>query len=196
MSEQAAQNEQQIHVTKSRGKRWYIIHAHSGFEKKVAQSILEQAAQQNLSDRIEEVVVPTEDVLEVRRGKKVQAERKFFPGYVLVKMDLTDATWQLVKTTPKVTGFLGGKGIRPQPITDREAESIFAQIQQGADSPRQSLSFEIGEQVKIADGPFESFVGTVEDVDDGRNKLKVSVSIFGRATPVELTYEQVIKVAG
>ncbi len=195
-SEQAAANEdKQVHAPKSRGKRWYIIHAHSGFEKKVAQSILEQAAQQNLSDRIEEVVVPTEDVLEVRRGKKVQAERKFFPGYVLVKMDLTDATWQLVKTTPKVTGFLGGKGIRPQPITDREAEAIFAQIQQGADSPRQSLQFEIGEQVKIADGPFESFIGTVEDIDDGRQKLKVSVSIFGRATPVELTYEQVVKVS-
>lgn len=198
-SEQAADNTAaeggaQIHATKARGKRWYIVHAHSGFEKKVGQAILEQAAQQGLTDRIEEVVVPTEEVVEVRRGKKVQAERKFFPGYVLVKMDLTDATWQLVKTTPKVTGFLGGKGIRPQPITDREAEAIFAQMQQGADSPRTTLQFEIGEQVKIADGPFESFVGTVEDVDDGRNKLKVSVSIFGRATPVELNYDQVVKV--
>lgn len=196
-SEQAAENAEnaQIHSTKSRGKRWYIIHAHSGFEKKVAQSIMEQAGQKGLLENIEEVVVPTEDVLEVRRGKKVQAERKFFPGYVLVKMDLTDATWQLVKTTPKVTGFLGGKGIRPQPITNREAEAIFAQIQQGVDSPRQTLQFEIGEQVKISDGPFESFVGTVEDVDDGRSKLKVSVSIFGRSTPVELTYEQVVKVS-
>ena len=194
-SEQAAHDDNaQIHSTKARGKRWYIIHAHSGFEKKVAQSIMEQAGQKGLLENIEEVVVPTEDVLEVRRGKKVQAERKFFPGYVLVKMDLTDATWQLVKTTPKVTGFLGGKGIRPQPITNREAEAIFAQIQQGVDSPRQTLQFEIGEQVKISDGPFESFVGTVEDVDDGRQKLKVSVSIFGRSTPVELTYEQVSKV--
>lgn len=196
-SEQAASNAEpkQIHAGKSRGKRWYIVHAHSGFEKKVAQSILEQAAQKGLSEHIEEVVVPTEDVLEVRRGKKIQAERKFFPGYVLVKMDLTDATWQLVKTTPKVTGFLGGKGIRPQPVPEREVEVIFAQIQQGVDSPRQSLQFEVGEQVKIADGPFESFIGTVEDVDDGRQKLKVSVSIFGRATPVELTYEQVVKVS-
>ncbi len=195
-SEQATQNAESvnIHVGKSRGKRWYIIHAHSGFEKKVAQSILEQAGQKGLSENIEQVVVPTEDVLEVRRGKKVQAERKFFPGYVLVKMDLTDATWQLVKTTPKVTGFLGGKGIRPQPITDREAEAIFAQIQQGVDSPRQTVQFEMGESVKITDGPFESFVGTVEDVDDGRSKLKVSVSIFGRSTPVELNFDQVAKV--
>jgi transcriptional antiterminator NusG len=194
-SEAKAQTEgAPLHVKTGRGKRWYIIHAHSGFEKKVAQSILEQAAQHNLTDHIEQVVVPTEDVLEVRRGKKVQAERKFFPGYVLVKMDLTDATWQLVKTTPKVTGFLGGKGIRPQPITEREAEAIFAQIQQGVDSPRQTVQFEMGEQVKISDGPFESFVGTVEDVDDGRQKLKVSVSIFGRSTPVELNYDQVVKV--
>lgn len=202
MTNEAAANEtaetpvagSQIHGTKARGKRWYIIHAHSGFEKKVAQSILEQAAQQNLSEDIESVVVPTEDVLEVRRGKKVQSERKFFPGYVLVKMAMNDATWQLVKTTPKVTGFLGGKGIRPQPITDREAESIFKQIEVGAESPRTQLQFDIGEQVKISDGPFESFVGTVEDVDDGRAKLKVSVSIFGRATPVELNYDQVVKV--
>jgi transcriptional antiterminator NusG len=184
----------QVHVSKSRGKRWYIIHAHSGFEKKVGASILEQAAQKGLEGAIEEVVVPTEDVMEVRRGKKVQAERKFFPGYVLVKMDMNDATWQLIKSTPKVTGFLGGKGIRPQPITDREADAIFAQIQAGVDAPRQTVQFEIGEQVKISDGPFESFVGTVEDVDDGRSKLKVSVSIFGRATPVELNFDQVTKI--
>lgn len=184
----------QVHASKSRGKRWYIIHAHSGFEKKVGASILEQAEQKGLTDAIEQVVVPTEDVVEVRRGKKVQAERKFFPGYVLVKMDMSDATWQLIKSTPKVTGFLGGKGIRPQPITDREADAIFAQIQAGVDAPRQTVQFEIGEQVKISDGPFESFVGTVEDVDDGRSKLKVSVSIFGRATPVELNFDQVTKI--
>lgn len=177
-----------------KGMRWYIIHAYSGFEKKVATSIMEQAVQKNVADKFEQVVVPTEDVVEVRRGKKVQAERKFFPGYVLAKMEMTDATWQLVKNTPKVTGFLGGKGIRPQPITDAEAQAIFKQAEEGAASSRNTVHFEVGEQVKIIDGPFESFIGTVEDFDDERNKLKVSVSIFGRATPVELTPEQVHKI--
>lgn len=180
---------------KGKAKRWYIIHAYSGFEKKVAQAILETAAQKNLSDAFEQVVVPTEDVVEVRRGKKVSAERKFFPGYVLAKMDMTDATWQIVKNTPKVTGFLGGKGIRPQPISEAEAAQIFKQAEEGAKSVRTTVHFEIGEQVKIIDGPFESFVGTVEDVEEDRQKLKVSVSIFGRATPVELTFDQVHKGA-
>lgn len=202
MSEAAASNEtpetQAAEATPAKAgkaKRWYIIHAYSGFEKKVAQSILEQAAQKNLTDAFEQVVVPTEDVVEVRRGKKVSAERKFFPGYVLAKMDMTDATWQLVKNTPKVTGFLGGKGIRPQPITDGEAAQIFKQAEEGAKSIRTTVHFDIGEQVKIIDGPFESFVGTVEDVEEDRQKLKVSVSIFGRATPVELTFDQVHKGA-
>lgn len=177
-----------------KARRWYIIHAHSGFEKKVAQAILETAAQKGLSDAFEQVVVPTENVVEVRRGKKVSAERKFFPGYVLAKMDMTDATWQIVKTTPKVTGFLGGKGIRPQPITEREAMAIFSAVEEGASAPRHTVHFEIGENVKIIDGPFESFVGVVEDHDEDRQKLKVSVSIFGRATPVELGYDQVHKV--
>ena len=181
-------------TTGEKPKRWYIIHAHSGFEKKVAQAILETAAQKGLTGSFEQVVVPTENVVEVRRGKKVAAERKFFPGYVLAKMDMTDATWQIVKTTPKVTGFLGGKGIRPQPITEREALAIFNAVEEGASAPRHTVHYEAGEQVKIIDGPFESFVGVVEDVDDGRNKLKVSVSIFGRATPVELTFDQVHKV--
>ncbi len=175
-------------------KRWYIIHAHSGFEKKVAQAIMETASQKGLSAAFEQVVVPTENVVEVRRGKKTQAERKFFPGYVLAKMDMTDATWQIVKTTPKVTGFLGGKGIRPQPISEKEALAIFNAVEDGAASPRTTVHYDIGENVKIIDGPFESFVGVVEDVDDGRNKLKVSVSIFGRATPVELNFDQVLKV--
>ncbi len=175
-------------------KRWYIIHAHSGFEKKVAQAILETAAQKGLSESFEQVVVPTENVVEVRRGKKTQAERKFFPGYVLAKMDMTDATWQIVKTTPKVTGFLGGKGIRPQPITEKEAMAIFSAVEEGAASPRHQVHYDVGENVKIIDGPFESFIGVVEDVDDGRSKLKVSVSIFGRATPVELNFDQVHKV--
>lgn len=201
MSEAAASNdtpETQAAETvapKGKAKRWYIIHAYSGFEKKVAQSILEQAAQKNLTDAFEAVVVPTEDVVEVRRGKKIATERKFFPGYVLAKMDMTDATWQIVKNTPKVTGFLGGKGIRPQPITDAEAAQIFKQAEEGAKSIRTTVHFEIGETVKIIDGPFESFVGTVEDVEEDRQKLKVSVSIFGRATPVELTFDQVHKGA-
>ena len=200
MSEAAASNETpepEVAQPAATGKpkRWYIIHAYSGFEKKVAQSILEQAAQKNLTDAFEQVVVPTEDVVEVRRGKKIAAERKFFPGYVLAKMDMTDATWQLVKNTPKVTGFLGGKGIRPQPITDSEAAQIFKQAEEGAKSVRTTVHFDIGEQVKIIDGPFESFVGTVEDVEEDRQKLKVSVSIFGRATPVELAYDQVHKGA-
>lgn len=200
MSEAAASNEtpetpEAAAVPAGKAKRWYIIHAYSGFEKKVAQAILETAAQKNLTAAFEEVVVPTEDVVEVRRGKKIASERKFFPGYVLAKMDMTDATWQIVKNTPKVTGFLGGKGIRPQPITEAEAAQIFKQAAEGAKSVRTTVIFEIGETVKIIDGPFESFVGTVEDVEEDRMKLKVSVSIFGRATPVELNFDQVHKGA-
>ena len=176
--------------------RWYIVHAYSGFEKKVAQSIKEQAAQKGISDLIEEVVVPVEEVTEVRRGKKVQAERKFFPGYVLVKMELTDETWHMIKNTAKVTGFLGhgGKG-KPVPITEKEADAIFAQVREGGAHPKSQISFEIGENVKIIDGPFESFVGLVESVDEEKSRVKVSVSIFGRATPVDLEYGQVEKVA-
>lgn len=176
--------------------RWYIVQAHSGFEKKVAQTIKEQAIQKNIAALIEDVVVPVEEVVEVRRGKKVAAERKFFPGYVLVKMELTDATWHMVKNTAKVSGFLGhgGKG-RPVPITEKEAEAIFAQVREGIDHPKSTITFEIGENVKITDGPFESFVGMVEGVDDEKSRVKVSVSIFGRATPVDLEYSQVEKVA-
>lgn len=173
--------------------RWYIIHAYSGFEKKVAQSIKEQAAQHNLSAMIQEVVVPTEEVVEVRRGKKMNAERKFFPGYVLIKMELTDETWHLVKTTQKVTGFLGGSG-KPQPISEAEAESIFRQVKEGIEHPKNSISYEVGESVKVTEGPFESFVGVVEEVDSEKNRLKVAVSIFGRPTPVELEFTQVEKV--
>ena len=176
--------------------RWYIVHAHSGFEKKVAGHIMEQAALKGLTDKFEEVVVPTENVVEVRRGKKVEAEKKFFPGYVLAKMEMSDATWQLVKNIDKVTGFLGGKGVRPQPISEAEAQAIFQQAEDGASASLDTVMFEIGEQVKIIDGPFESFIGSVEDIEDEKKKLKVSVSIFGRATPVELTYDQVHKVEG
>lgn len=175
-------------------QRWYIIHAHSGFEKKVAQTIKEQAAQHGLSEQIVDVVVPVEEVMEVRRGKKVSAERKFFPGYVLVKMELNDETWHLVKNTAKVTGFLGGGG-KPHPISDAEADNIFRQVKEGIDHPKHSISFEVGESVKVTEGPFESFVGVVEEVDDDESKVKVSVSIFGRATPVELGFGQVEKAS-
>ena len=174
-------------------KRWYIVHAYSNFEKKVAESIRDQAKQRQLTDHFEEIMVPTEKVVEVRRGRKVDAERKFFPGYVLVKMDLTDEAYHLIKNTPKVTGFLGADN-RPMPIPDSEAERIMAQVQEGVERPKPSISFEIGERIRVADGPFASFEGSVEEVDEERARLKVAVSIFGRPTPVELEYGQVEKV--
>ena len=174
-------------------KRWYVVHVYSGFEKKIAQQVKEQAAQKGLADMVDEVLVPAEDVVEVRRGQKINAERKFFPGYVLVKMELTDQTWHLIKDTPKVTGFLGTK-TRPSPITDAEADRIIKQSAEGVERARPAVLFEIGEQVRVADGPFTSFNGTVEEVDEERGRVKVSVSIFGRSTPVELEYSQVEKV--
>jgi len=173
--------------------KWYMVHAHSGFEKKVAQNIKERAAKKGLDNRFEDVYVPIETVLEVKKGKKVNVERKFFPGYVMVKMDMNDDAWQLVKNTPKVTGFLGGSGNKPQPISDSEAENIFKQVEEGMVSPKHSVQFDVGDSVKIVDGPFDSFVGVVEELDEEKNKLKVAVSIFGRATPVELDFTQVEK---
>ena len=174
-------------------KRWYIVHAYSNFENKVAQSIKDQAQQRGLADKFDEVLVPTEKVVEVRRGRKVDAERKFFPGYVLVKMDLTDEAFHLIKNTPKVTGFLGADN-KPMPISESEAMRILHQVQEGVERPKPSVSFEIGENVRVADGPFASFSGVVEEIDEGRSRVKVAVSIFGRASPVELEFAQVEKV--
>jgi transcriptional antiterminator NusG len=172
--------------------RWYVLHVYSGFEKKVAESIQDQAVQKGMEDYFEEVLVPTEEVVEMRRGQKVSSERKFFPGDVLIKMDLTDESWHLVKNTPKVTGFLGNKG-RPLPISQKEAERIQTQVQEGVERPKPSITFEVGETVRVSDGPFTSFNGMVEEVDEERSRLKVAVSIFGRSTPVELEYAQVEK---
>jgi transcriptional antiterminator NusG len=172
--------------------RWYIIHAYSGFENKVRDSILSEAQRLGLADGVEAVEVPTEQVTEVKRGKKVQVERKFMPGYVLAKLNLTDDVYHLVKNTPKVTGFLGA-GSKPQPISEREAARYFGGVEAAKAAPKQQTSVDndIGDQVKVLDGPFASFNGVVEEIDFDKNKVKVGVSIFGRATPVELDFEQV-----
>src|SRR5271157_3100246 len=172
--------------------RWYAVHAYSNFEKKVAESIREQAKQRGLSPLFEEIMVPTEKVVEVRRGRKVDAERKFFPGYVLAKVELTDEAYHLIKNTPKVTGFLGSHK-KPTPISDAEAAYVQRQIQEGIERPKPLVSFEVGEQVHVSDGPFSSFNATVEEVDDVRSRLKAAVSIFGRSTPIELEFSQVKK---
>ena len=174
-------------------KRWYIVHAYSNFENKVKESIREQAKQRGLSDHFDEILVPKEKVTEVRRGRKIDTERKFFPGYVLVKMELTDEVFHLIKNTPKVTGFLGSDN-KPMPISEAEAMRIQHQVQEGIERPKPSVSFEVGENVRVSDGPFASFSGTVEEVDEARSRVKVAVSIFGRATPVELEFGQVEKV--
>jgi len=172
--------------------RWYVVNTHSGFEKKVSQVIEEQAERKGLADHFSQVLVPMEEVIEIRRGKKVNAERKFFPGYILINMDMTDDTWHLVKDTPKVSGFLGPSG-KPSPISETEAQAILSQVQEGVDKPKRSIIYQIGETIKVADGPFASFNGVVEDIDEEKERLKIAVSIFGRSTLVELGYGQVEK---
>jgi transcription termination/antitermination protein NusG len=176
------------------GTRWYIVHAYTNFERKVADAIRERARANNLDELFEEIVVPTEEVVEVKRGRKIQAERKFLPGYVLVKMKMTDAAFVMIKNTPKVTGFLGADN-KPMPISEDEAMRILNQVKEGVERPKPTITFEVGENVKVADGPFASFTGVVEEVDEERSRLKVAVSIFGRPTPVELEFGQVEKIA-
>ena len=173
-------------------QRWYIVHTYSGFEKKVAQAIGEQA-ERSMPNLFEKILVPTEEVVEMRRGQKISSERKFFPGYVLIKMVMTNESWHLVKNTSKVTGFLGAAG-EPTPISQAEAERILRQVQEGVERPKSLITFEVGEMVRVSDGPFSSFNGMVEEVDEDKARVKVSVSIFGRATPVELEYTQVEKL--
>ncbi|NBC21773.1 MAG: transcription termination/antitermination protein NusG [Alphaproteobacteria bacterium] len=175
--------------------KWYIVHAYSNFEKKVAASIMEQAERKGLDTLIEEIEVPTEEVVEVARGKKKTVEKRYFPGYVLVRAQLTDDVYHLVKDTPKVSGFLGAEGgKKPLPVPQREVDRILGTSEEPAEKPRPSVSYEIGEEVRVNDGPFQGFEGAVEEVDEGNARLKVSVSIFGRATPVDLEYGQVDKL--
>ena len=173
--------------------RWYVVNVYSGSEKKVAESLKEQAVLKKMEDKILDVLVPTEQVVEIRKGKKVDAEHKFFPGDILVQMEMNDDVWHVVKNTPRVSGFLGSRN-KPQPITDREVEQIKAQMEEGTTRPQTIVSFEIGENVRVIDGPFASFIGVVEEVDAEKTRLKVSVSIFGRYTPVELEFSQVEKI--
>jgi transcription termination/antitermination protein NusG len=173
--------------------RWYVLHVYSGFEAKVAEAIRDKALKQGIQDRSEDIMVPTEEVVEIKRGQKVNSERKVFPGYVLAKMDMSDQIWHLVKDTPKVTGFLGG-GNKPVPISEKEAARLMTQLQEGIEKPRAAITFEIGEKVKVMEGPFATFEGMVEEIDEAKGRVKVSVSIFGRATPVELEFSQVEKV--
>ena len=174
-------------------KRWYVVHAYSGFEKQVKRSLEERIRRAGMEDLFGEVLVPTEEVVEMRNGQKRRSDRKFFPGYVLVQMEMTDATWHLVKEVPKVMGFIGGTSDRPAPITDREADAILQRVQEGAEKPRPKILFEPGELVRVIDGPFNDFNGTVEEVNYEKSRLRVAVSIFGRSTPVDLDFDQVEK---
>ena len=173
--------------------RWYVVHAYSGQEKSIQQALLERIRRSGMADKFGQVLVPTEEVVEMKSGQKAISERRFFPGYILVQMDMTDETWHLVKSTPKVTGFIGGSAMRPTPISDKEVENILHQVQEGVEKPKPKVLFETGEAVRVKEGPFTDFHGSVEEVNYDKNKLRVSVSIFGRATPVELDFSQVEK---
>ncbi|MEW9898917.1 transcription termination/antitermination protein NusG [Chitinivorax sp. PXF-14] len=174
-------------------KRWYVVHAYSGFEKSVQRALKERIDRSDMADMFGQILVPVEEVMEIRSGRKSVAERKFFPGYVLVEMEMTDESWHLVKSTPKVTGFVGGSGMKPTPISQKEVDSLMQQMQEGVEKPKPKVLFEIGQLVRVAEGPFTDFNGTVEHVDYDKNKLRVSVLIFGRPTPVELDFGQVEK---
>lgn len=174
-------------------KRWYVIHAYSGFEKQVQKSLQERINRAGMEDRFGEILVPTEEVVEMREGQKRKSERKFFPGYVLVQMELDDDTWHLVKEVPRVMGFIGGRSDRPAPISDKEADAILNRVREGAEKPRPKVLFEVGEVVRVTDGPFTDFNGVVEEVNYEKSRLRVGVSIFGRSTPVELEFSQVEK---
>ena len=173
--------------------KWYVVHVYSGSEKRVKENIEEQSISKNMTEFIEEVMVPTEEIFEIRKGTKVKAEKKFFPGYILVKMIMTDESWHFIKSQPKVTNFLGAKG-RPVALSETEAKRLLDQISEGVDRPRSSVIYEIGEEVRVSDGPFQSFNGLVEEIDEDKSRLKVAVSIFGRSTPVDLEYSQVEKI--
>tara|TARA_B100001057_G_scaffold479340_1_gene550884 strand:- start:377 stop:910 length:534 start_codon:yes stop_codon:yes gene_type:complete len=173
--------------------RWYVLHAYSGYEKKVADSILDQADKLGIKEHIEDISVPTQNITEVKRGVRVNTERKIFPGYILIKMNLNDDTWHIIKTTPKLSGFLGNKG-KPVPISNAEAKRISQQVIDGVEKTRPAIMYDIGEQVKVIDGPFASFNGEIEQIDEEKARLRVAVSIFGRSTPVDLDYSQVEKV--
>ena len=175
-------------------KRWYVVHAHSGYEKHVMRSLTERVKLHEMEDGFGEILVPTEEVVEMRNGQKRKSERKFFPGYVLVQMEMNEGTWHLVKDTPRVMGFIGGTADKPAPITDREAEAILRRVADGTDKPKPKTLFEVGEMVRVNDGPFADFTGSVEEVNYEKNRLTVAVTIFGRSTPVELEFGQVEKV--
>lgn len=180
-------------ATTARKKRWYVVHAFSGFEKSVQRALVDRIARSDFADQFGQVLVPVEEVIEIKNGQKKTAERKFFPGYVLVEMDMTDDSWHLVKSTPKVSGFIGGTATKPAPISQKEVDTILGQIETGGEKPKPKIVFEVGEAVRVKDGPFADFMGSVEDVNYEKSKLHVSVMIFGRATPVELDFGQVEK---